>query len=133
MSAPQPRLPHRQTGDSTNQPGGHSAKNARRAGAPTSHESNQETPIMSTRSQPRQRAVRSSAPTISSPIEPSAIEGDCPSSRCRGTYVLTPSGQVPEHATATSWTTRRRCPCSGWLARNPRRRKPFYVEGVHFL
>jgi hypothetical protein len=61
------------------------------------------------------------------------IEGDCPSRRCRGTYALTAAGQLPEHDIATRWLTRRRCPCSGWLARNPRPRKYFFVEGVRFL
>lgn len=79
---------------------------------------------MSTRDLPRQRAWRS---------EPPAIEGECPSSRCQGTYLLTASGQVPEHSAAASWTRPRRCPCSGWLARNPRPRGYFYVEGVRFL
>lgn len=82
---------------------------------------------MSTRRLPRQSARR---PV--SLIEPPVVEGECPSSRCRGTYVLTATGQVPEHARADSWTGGRRCPCSGWLARNPRR-SYFFVEGVRFL
>jgi hypothetical protein len=49
MSATRSRLSHRQASDSTNQPGGHSAKNVRRAGAPTTHQSSQETPIMANR------------------------------------------------------------------------------------
>jgi hypothetical protein len=76
MSAARSRLPHRQANGSTHRPGGHSAKNARRAGAPTTHQSSQETPIMA---------------------------------------------------------TRRRCSRSGWPADNFQPRKPFRVEGVHFL
>lgn len=70
--------------------------------------------------------------------EPSVIEGDCPA--CRGTYPVTEvptcagiALQVPEHARVDRWAARRRCPCSGWLARNPRHRSYFYVEGVRFL
>lgn len=66
-------------------------------------------------------------------VEPPLLEGDCPSSRCRGTYELTPAGQVPEHERAQHWSEHRRCPCSGWQARNPRPRRYFYSEGVRFL
>jgi hypothetical protein len=63
-------------------------------------------------------------------VEPPVIEGDCPA--CRGVFELTPTGQVPEHARPDRGQ-RRRCPCSGWLARNPHPRKYFFVEGVRFL
>jgi hypothetical protein len=67
-------------------------------------------------------------------IDPSerVTEGTCPSTSCRAVYELTPAGQMPEHPRANEWAPRR-CPCSGWLARNPQRRKHFYVEGVRFL
>jgi hypothetical protein len=79
---------------------------------------------MSTRSRARQR------PPL---IDPVVWEGECPSSHCRDTYQLNAAGQLPEHAAARDWPDRRRCPCSGWLARNPRPRRYFYVEGVQFL
>jgi hypothetical protein len=59
-------------------------------------------------------------------------EGDCPSCGS-GPWALTAAGQVPEHDRPGRAGHRRRCPCSGWLARNPRPRRPFYVEGVRFL
>jgi hypothetical protein len=63
------------------------------------------------------------------------IEGTCPSSSCGAVYALTASGQIPEHTRANRWARSRpgRCPCSGWLARDPHPRKYFYVEGVRFL
>ena len=87
---------------------------------------------MSTRT--RRRGTRS-APSLT---EPPVIEGDCPA--CQGTYPVTtvtvpsvgPVLQVPEHTRADRWA-RLRCPCSGWLARNPRRAPYFYREGVLFL
>lgn len=70
-------------------------------------------------------------------VAPTVIEGDCPA--CHGTFpvvaVLLTSGvalQVPEHARVDR-TRPRRCPCSGWLARESRVQRYFYVEGVHFL
>jgi hypothetical protein len=76
--------------------------------------------------------------TTSILTEPPVIEGDCPA--CCGTYPVTEAHistgtalQVPEHHRADRRTTRRRCPCSGWLARNPRPRRYFFVEGVRFL
>ncbi len=66
-------------------------------------------------------------------IDPPVIEGDCPSRACRETaFRLTPAGQVPEHRRSSN-PTARRCPCSGWLARNPRPRKHFTPEGVIYL
>lgn len=65
--------------------------------------------------------------------EPPVIEGDCPSGVCAETsFPLTPDGQVPEHRKSSN-PNARRCPCSGWLARNPRPRKHFFVEGVRYL
>lgn len=71
-------------------------------------------------------------------IDLPVIEGDCPA--CHATYpvvtVPTPAGtalQVPEHPRADRWSPQRRCPCSGWLARNPRPCPFFYVQGVQFL
>jgi hypothetical protein len=58
-------------------------------------------------------------------------EGDCPCGS--GPWLLNECGQVPEHTHLGKDGCRRRCPCSGWLARNPRPRKSFYVEGVQFL
>jgi hypothetical protein len=89
---------------------------------------------MSTRTLTRRRATRTAQPLT----EPPVIEGDCPA--CRGTYPVQtvtvagvgPVSQVPEHIRADRWT-KRRCPCSGWLARNPRRASFFYREGVMFL
>jgi hypothetical protein len=68
-------------------------------------------------------------------IEPSerVTEGTCPSVTCQAVYPLNEYGQVPEHPRANEWATPRRCPCSGWLARDPHPRKHFYVEGVRFL
>lgn len=65
--------------------------------------------------------------------EPPVIEGECPSRHCRGNYVLTDTGQLPEHVSAGSGLRPYRCPCSGWLARNPHPRPYFYVQGVRFL
>lgn len=65
---------------------------------------------------------------------PPVMEGECPSSTCRGgPYELSATGQLPEHPVATRWTRNRRCPCSGWQARNPRPQSYLPVEGVHFL
>ena len=65
--------------------------------------------------------------------EPAVIEGDCPSRMCAETsFPLTSGGQVPEHRKSSN-PNARRCPCSGWLARNPRPRKHFFVEGVRYL
>ena len=60
------------------------------------------------------------------------IEGTCPSARCLAVLPLS-GNQMPEHDRAGSWLRPRRCPCSGWLARDPHPRKHFYVEGVHWL
>lgn len=70
---------------------------------------------------------------MSAPVftDPTVIEGDCPSCG-HGPFPLTDAQQVPEH-TRTDRGRIRRCPCSGWLARNPRLRPHFYVEGVRFL
>ena len=49
-------------------------------------------------------------------------------------YELNSAGQMPEHPRANEFgPDARRCPCSGWLARNPRRAAYFYREGVLFL
>ena len=69
-------------------------------------------------------------------IDPSekAVEGTCPSGKCQAVYELTPAGQMPEHPRATEWGPRqRRCPCSGWLARDPHPSALFVVEGVRWL
>jgi hypothetical protein len=83
--------------------------------------------ITATRTRPTRRPV--------SLIDPSdrVTEGTCPSSRCRAVLPLTDDRQVPEHDRAGTWYRPRRCPCSGWLARNPHPRRHFYVEGVRFL
>jgi hypothetical protein len=67
-------------------------------------------------------------------IDPSerVTEGTCPSSKCHAVLPLD-GRQIPEHPRAGSWLRPRRCPCSGWLARDPHPRKHFYVEGVRFL
>jgi hypothetical protein len=82
------------------------------------------------------RARRPTRSTTTPPalIDPSerVTEGTCPSSRCRAVLALD-GDQVPEHPRAGSWRRSRRCPCSGWLARDPRPRRHFYVEGVRFL
>jgi hypothetical protein len=62
--------------------------------------------------------------------EPPVIEGDCPT--CKTPFALNERGQVPEHQRPDRWPTRR-CPTSGWLGRNPRPRRYFYVEGVRAL
>lgn len=59
------------------------------------------------------------------------MEGDCPGCPT-GPWPLNDGLQVPTHDRAVPGG-RRRCPCSGWLARNPHPRKPFYTEGVRFL
>lgn len=85
---------------------------------------------------PRQHTARPSLPPPTSTpprVAPPVWEGDCPSARCRGTYPLTPAGQLPEHPVAAQWTCPHRCPCSGWLARNPRPRQHVTVEGVRWL
>jgi hypothetical protein len=65
-------------------------------------------------------------------IDPPVIEGDCPNRRCGEiALVLIDARQLPEHATPGS--AGRRCPCSGWLAINPRIRRHFAVEGVRYL
>lgn len=68
-------------------------------------------------------------------VDPLVFEGTCPSRTCRAIYALTPAGQIPEHPRANRWASSKpgRCPCSGWLARNPRPRPHFYVEGVQWL
>jgi hypothetical protein len=59
-------------------------------------------------------------------------DGDCPNRYCQGgPYALNAGKQLPEHDRALRGGGR--CPCSGWLARNPRPRPYFYVEGVRYL
>jgi hypothetical protein len=65
-------------------------------------------------------------------LDPAVLEGDCPNRACGATALaLTAGRQLPEHHTVGA--RGHRCPCSGWLARNPRTRKHFAVEGVIYL
>jgi hypothetical protein len=68
-----------------------------------------------------------STPTL---VDPVVIEGDCPAGH--GPFPLNDARQVPEHVRFDR-AGRPRCPCSGWLARDPRPRRYFFVEGVRFL
>jgi hypothetical protein len=67
-------------------------------------------------------------------IEPKVLLGTCPSRSCQAVYSLTASGQIPEHPRANRWAQAKpgRCPCSGWLGRNPRPDR-FVREGVRWL
>ncbi len=81
------------------------------------------------------RPRRLTRSTLAALIDPSerVTEGTCPSASCRAVYELNPDGQMPEHPRANEWAKPRRCPCSGWLARDPHPQRYMYVEGVRFL
>lgn len=68
-------------------------------------------------------------------VEPPVWEGTCPSRTCQAVYTLTGGGQMPEHPRANKWAQPNpgRCPCSGWLARDPHPRRYCRVEGVRWL
>jgi hypothetical protein len=82
----------------------------------------------------RTRPVRRPVVSLVDPAD-KVTEGTCPSTTCGAVYDLTPAGQLPEHRRANEWARprARRCPCSGWQARDPHPRPFFYVEGVRFL
>jgi len=81
---------------------------------------------------PRTRPARRRVVSLIDPSE-RVTEGTCPSATCRALYELNEFGQVPEHPRANEWVQPRRCPCSGWLARDPHPQPYMYVEGVRFL
>lgn len=80
--------------------------------------------VQSTRSTPARAA--GSGPLTG----PREREGTCPA--CHGVWAVNDLGQTPEHTRADR-SQPRRCPCSGWLAKDIHDRPYMYVEGVMWL